>query len=265
MSYKINMKNYGLSAPRRDSWQTNMNKKNGETHLYYIIQEGNGYILDGKEHLFEKNHLYILPPLKKIKYFLRGNEFYHMYFDFTVVKGLFFDNVVDISLEEYPLIRYDIDMFYYFLKTLPNPYALGVQHNPELYTKYKLRTESFLNILFSDICEYFPPENNTDVRITKALNYIHKNYGGEIKIPELAKELNFSESHFFKVFRKTMGCTPHQYIKNYRLDVACELLYNGTNVSDTALAVGFSCAASFSNFFKEHMGMSPLEYKRNNS
>lgn len=265
MSYKINMKNYGLSSPRHNTWQINMNKKSGETRLYYVIQEGNGYITGGEKHLFKKDHLYILPPLKKVKYFVTEGEFRHVYFDFTVVKGLFFDNVIDIPLEEYPLIKYDIDMFYYFLKTLPNPYAIGVQNNPELYTKYKLRTESFLNILFSDICEYFPPENKTDERITKALNYIHKNYGEDIKIPELAKELNFSESHFFKFFRKTLGCTPHQYIKNYRLDVACELLYNGANVSETALAVGFSCAASFSNFFKEQTGISPLEYKRNNS
>ena len=57
--------------------------------------------------------------------------------------------------------------------------------------------------------------------------------------------------------------TPVEYLINYRIEVASNMLLETTDsVTDIAMAVGFSESSYFARMFKSKMGMSPLKYRK---
>lgn len=54
-----------------------------------------------------------------------------------------------------------------------------------------------------------------------------------------------------------------EYLIQYRIDKACELLQSSTlSVAEIAAAVGYTSQFSFSRVFKKHMNVAPSSYKK---
>ena len=102
-------------------------------------------------------------------------------------------------------------------------------------------------------------------RLMPAVNHLSRNIFGKVDCGELAKLCFLSTSRFYDLFRAEFGMTPLEYRDRLLLRRAVSLLSEGDlSVSEAAFAVGFENAAYFSRFFKKHMGLSPIEYKRQN-
>ena len=90
--------------------------------------------------------------------------------------------------------------------------------------------------------------------------YVAKNYAGEISLNVLASNLGFSASYLTKVFNKVEGKTPSAYIREYRMNIARQMLENpGATVLAVAEAVGYSDPFHFSKSFKQTFGYPPSE------
>lgn len=84
----------------------------------------------------------------------------------------------------------------------------------------------------------------------------------ELRVSDLAKMHDCSEAYFRTEFRKCFGCSPIEYIKKRRLDIACRLLQtNLYSVSEVATRAGFDSISYFSSEFRRAMGCSPREYQ----
>lgn len=100
--------------------------------------------------------------------------------------------------------------------------------------------------------------------LTKSLNYINSNYNTDIYIPDLAALENLSLSRYNTVFREVTGMSPSGYIKQLRLSAACEfLLSTDLPINLIGEYVGYHNPYFFSKIFKQNIGMSPTEYRRN--
>lgn len=61
-----------------------------------------------------------------------------------------------------------------------------------------------------------------------------------------------------KFFKETMGVSFIQYLNDYRLEIAAELLTTTTdNILDIAFATGFNNISYFNRCFKKKYGVSP--------
>ena len=100
--------------------------------------------------------------------------------------------------------------------------------------------------------------------LTPAIEYIHKNMQDpELTNDILAKVCNVSEVYFRRIFKKTLGCSPKQYILSLRIEKAKELLSEGLcSVGDTAEICGFSSPYHFSRSFKAYYNMTPTECRK---
>ena len=110
---------------------------------------------------------------------------------------------------------------------------------------------------------YMKKSNNT---LDTALNYIHSNYCDEaISIEELADRCEISTVYLRKLFANKFGVSPIQYINNLKLTRAKELLQSGMySVKDICFLSGFNDESYFNRKFKMCIGMTPLEYAKNN-
>lgn len=72
-----------------------------------------------------------------------------------------------------------------------------------------------------------------------------------------------SKSYFLRLFRRYMGTTPYNYLVNFRITQAKELLVlTDYSVSEIAQEVGFGDAGNFSTRFAKATGQSPLQYRK---
>ena len=94
------------------------------------------------------------------------------------------------------------------------------------------------------------------------LKYIENHYMDKITIAQIASEVQFSESHFMRYFKETMGTTFTDYLKDYRLTMAARLL---TTSDSTVLAIaeetGFENLSYFNRSFKKKYALTPRQFR----
>jgi AraC family transcriptional regulator len=83
-----------------------------------------------------------------------------------------------------------------------------------------------------------------------------------LSLDEMSQSVGLSTAHFARMFRKSMGETPHQFVLRQRLERAKALLRApGTRVLDVAVASGFKTQQHFAQVFRDVCGVSPTEYR----
>ena len=100
-------------------------------------------------------------------------------------------------------------------------------------------------------------------QIHKACIFMRENMRNKVKSEDIAKCLHMSYSNFRKIFRKSTGMAPHQYMLQLKMQRIKDLLENSDmTILDIALETGFESADYFSCFFRSKTGINPLSYRR---
>ena len=105
----------------------------------------------------------------------------------------------------------------------------------------------------SRMCDYY---------IKEALNYIEQNFQNNITIEDIAAVCGINRSYFGKVFHQSLGRSPQEFLMNYRMVKATELLkLTSLSIADIGSAVGYENQLHFSRAFKKIYGISPREWR----
>ena len=77
----------------------------------------------------------------------------------------------------------------------------------------------------------------------------------------LAEKMFLNKYYLSHLFTREYGVSPMRYAANVRLNRADAILASGKySVAETAAAIGFESPFSFSRFYKEHRGYSPMQF-----
>ena len=91
---------------------------------------------------------------------------------------------------------------------------------------------------------------------------VKERYMNDITAAGLAAEIGYHEGYLNRVIKRQLGVCISEYITNYRISKARDMLDAGCSVTETASACGFSELSYFSQCFKRRVGITPREYKR---
>jgi AraC family transcriptional regulator len=100
-------------------------------------------------------------------------------------------------------------------------------------------------------------------RLLRIRELIDAKMEDELSLDEMAQSVGLSTAHFARMFRKSTGETPHQFVLRQRLERAKAML--GTpdaRVLDVAVACGFKTQQHFAQVFRYFCGTSPTEYRQ---
>lgn len=102
------------------------------------------------------------------------------------------------------------------------------------------------------------------IRMKQMLQFIHDHYAQELSVAQIAKAASISSSECLRCFKHTISMTPIQYVRQYRLRRACQLLLadSHTAISEIAAACGFHDLSYFTKIFREAKGETPAAYRR---
>lgn len=85
----------------------------------------------------------------------------------------------------------------------------------------------------------------------------------DLDVMLLAREMGMSRSVLYIRMKSTFGCTPNNYVQDYRMGLARHLLTRNKelNVSEVAYRCGFSDPKYFTRCFKKAVGCTPTEQR----
>lgn len=85
----------------------------------------------------------------------------------------------------------------------------------------------------------------------------------ELSLVEMAQAVELSPAHFARMFRRSTGETPHEFVLRQRVERAKRMLRDGqTRVLDVAVACGFKTQQHFARVFRQMCQISPTQYRR---
>ncbi|BAU63076.1 Transcriptional Regulator, AraC family [Stanieria sp. NIES-3757] len=102
----------------------------------------------------------------------------------------------------------------------------------------------------------------TKQQIKQIIDYIQIHLAQNISLDDLARLVNLSTYHFCRLFKQSMGLTPHQYIIHQRVEQAKQLLLNSNlTIVEVANLVGFANQSHLNYHFKRIVGATPRKIK----
>ena len=99
-------------------------------------------------------------------------------------------------------------------------------------------------------------------RLRQVREYVQAHLRAAIRLEELAALACLSPYHFCRVFKRTTGLSPNQFVICQRLEKAVALLrHSDLNVGEVAAAVGYASHPHFTHLFVRHTGRLPTDYR----
>ncbi len=100
-------------------------------------------------------------------------------------------------------------------------------------------------------------------QVANAVKYIEKNPSENPAVKNLAQLCALSESRFYELFNKAVGCSPMVYKNKIKVQTAMSMLSNkAILISEIVTRLGFSSEQYFRETFKHFTGKSPTAYRR---
>lgn len=101
-----------------------------------------------------------------------------------------------------------------------------------------------------------------DGKLTAAIQYIQDHIDEDLKIVTLAEVVGLSPSYFSRVFKRTVGISPRQYVLSERIRLAKTLLKDSyISLSAISFRCGFYDQSHFVLQFRRFTGTTPKAYR----
>ena len=100
-------------------------------------------------------------------------------------------------------------------------------------------------------------------RLRRIKELVHAKLEDDLSLDEMAQSVGLSTAHFARMFRKSTGETPHQFVLRQKIERARAMLRApDARILDVAVACGFKTQQHFAQVFRDVCGASPTEYRQ---
>jgi AraC-like DNA-binding protein len=244
-----------------------------------LVYDGKGiFNIDLNPCVVEKGDILILNPYVLHAFQQHRNDTYHadtFVFNMNMLEN---SNSDSCSMKYItPMAKNEI-IFPFIIKTTDSGYdklryyfEQAIRIYKEKENGFELELKAYLYLFIHTLFLNVPAkkhsskkiDDETTEKIKLTLNFIKENYTEQLTIKEIAEQLNFSEYHFMRFFKKHIGMTCIEYINNYRLDIAAKFLSTSNrSIMEVALDVGFNNISYFNKLFKDKYKVTPKEFRQ---
>jgi len=103
----------------------------------------------------------------------------------------------------------------------------------------------------------------SDPRLSPALEAMHASAAKPWTVDDLARLCNMSRATFARVFHQALGQAPMQYLADWRMTLARDVLLSQTaTLDEIAAQTGYSSVYAFATAFRRHHGEPPRRWQQ---
>lgn len=103
--------------------------------------------------------------------------------------------------------------------------------------------------------------NKDQSRLKKVYEHLEQNYHQSIDIGKVAEMVNLSVPAFCNYFKRMVSMTYTDFVNDYRIKKACQMLVTNKSILDVSFECGFSSQSYFSKVFRKVKGKTPMEFR----
>ncbi|MBR4036579.1 MAG: AraC family transcriptional regulator [Oscillospiraceae bacterium] len=227
--------------------------------IHFVISGKGKYTCNGKSYSLKSGDMFLIKPSQVVNYIADENdpwEYYWVGFNGTYAQKAianlpFKDNSPVYSPKDYDTCK---EYLYQIYANSGNNMSNSTAMLGYLYL--------FLAKLIEESAMISPVQTITQSSyVIEAIKYIQFNYSSDISVDDIANAVGISRSHLYRVFVSNLGQSPIDYLTEYRINEACELIKNTSlSISQIAVSVGFFDQFYFSRVFKKIKKIPPSKY-----
>ena len=253
------LKNIGISYPSLEIYSTS----SAQSNRIHVPLSGSISFFSGKEEIkLVPGNAYFLPfsPLSSFK--INENEPYlHLFLDFVCPSVSSNNDILIVDLATDKAMENTVKSLIELITDYKN------QEIPGHVTRRRDRVlfehiELILMVILSHATLYHGLQPLKNQKLLDAITFIENNYSRPIKNQDIAKAAETDTRSLGRLFYKHLQTSPHQYLLQYRVEMAGRNLRNGKTVAETAIACGFQSENTFREAFKRLVGCPPSELSR---
>lgn len=231
--------------------------------IHYILSGKGMYKVDGKTYHLGKNDAFIIYP-NEITFYQADKD------DPWTYIWIGFGGVKAEACLNYACLDKDNRVGLFNCKNELLDCVKGMLSASKLTYANDLKREGFLFMFLSAMINEKNTTNEQNsnhdypyqIYVQHALEFIDHNYEKDIKVIDIANYIGIDRSYLTNIFKKSMHISPQQYLINYRLEKACNLLKStNSSISEISEQVGYPDPLSFSKIFKMYYKTSPTKYR----
>ncbi|NMA19919.1 MAG: helix-turn-helix domain-containing protein [Lentisphaerae bacterium] len=212
----------------------------------YLLRPGDTHYYEDFQHLTLQNFMFSRGVLRTCGKLLRALSGYETFFQNDEIQP-------KIKINSSLIAESDVILQY-----------IGQENQRKSYQNSLLQF-SYIAMLLGKLLDeeatgvtvLFPKDN-----LQNAIAYMRQNYSKRICVKVLADICNMSYSSFHVKFRQEFAASPMQWLMNFRLQKAMQMLMRSEkSIAEVAYACGFVDPLYFSRQFRKNIGCSPRKYR----
>ena len=232
--------------------------------LHYIMEGKGKFLVNGEEYNLQKGQGFLIEP--EVQTFYQADEevpWTYLWIGFGGKKAE--DYLRDLGLNKKQLI----------FQCGCGEELKQIVYSMLKHRKYTAANEYFLEGLlytfFGTLKENMEIAGNAgekdgNLYVRKAVEFIPNNYADPVRVKDIADYVGVNRSYLYTLFQDNLQLSPKEYLTNFRLTRAAELLQlTDLSVETVAMSCGYQDALGFSKIFKAKMGITPSAYRKENT
>ncbi|MGN1099024.1 MAG: helix-turn-helix domain-containing protein [Christensenellales bacterium] len=110
--------------------------------------------------------------------------------------------------------------------------------------------------------EFSCSKNKDGERMKLMLDFIHSHYNDHVSLKDIAASAMIGPRECSRCFKRSIKQAPVDYLNYYRIQMAIQqIVTTDKNITEISECNGFSSIGYFGKVFKQHTGLSPLQYR----
>jgi AraC-like DNA-binding protein len=203
----------------------------------------------GKSYRFLSDTLYYIPYTADFSPFCDAEDpIMHTYIDFELIPPIITDKVIFLNAKHSNNLWAAVNVFVQGGKMIgKNNRDLSNLYADPLFWEL---CKSSIIYLVNQITVTNEISQITDEIVLKAIDIMHTRMSEKLSIEAIARECYMIPDSFIRRFYRTVGITPHAYLKELRLRTARYLKDSGMSLAQIAFETGYSDSSSLSHALK---------------
>lgn len=231
--------------------------------IHYVIKGKGYYYVNDRKYTVEANQGFLIRPHELTFYQADEDDpwsYLWIGFDGKKVKTYLKYSGMDES--NYTFSCSEMDLL--------NSYVNQMLNHDTLSHYNELSLQGLLFLFFAALAKSaeIPYEEDVEVDnlyISKAIEYIQKNYQNPLLVTDIANYVSLSRTYLTTIFQQTLHMSPQQFVLKFRITKASELLiHTDLPINAIAHSCGYTDPLAFSKTFKKITGLSPSQYRKSN-
>lgn len=231
--------------------------------IHYVLKGKGYYYVNDRKYTIEGNQGFLIRPHELTFYQADENDpWTYLWIGFDGKKVKTYLKYSGMDEKNYTFSCNETDLL--------NSYVNQMLKHDTLSHYNELSLQGLLFLFFAALAKSAETPYEEDVEIdnlyiSKAIEYIEKNYQNPILVTDIANYVSLSRTYLTTIFQQTLHMSPQKFLLKFRITKASELLiHTDLPINAIAHSCGYTDPLAFSKTFKKITGLSPSQYRKSN-